>query len=104
MKEYHKQWVSLLKGAQLLIDTNQCRFVCQAIDHAFYNERYNVYLNISLNACDALFEEISDRLGGALTVSQWLSKQNIPPELLTSDAMREYRLRWIDNMIKEFDA
>lgn len=48
--------------------------------------------------------EVNWRLGGHPTVRSWLLGNGISSESeMTFDALMEYRLRWLDAIIEEFD-
>jgi hypothetical protein len=49
-----------------------------------------------------LLKSISESLDGCNSVKYWLRCQGVPLKDLTPEAMREYRLRWIDKMIEDF--
>ena len=52
----------------------------------------------------ALCNMIDKRINGAFSVKQWLISQGVPQVDLTPSALREYRLRWLDQLISEFKA
>lgn len=94
-------WVLLLKGAKSFIESKRNYFVCVALD-----SYYMMYggEDISYDALCSLKREIHERLNGSSSVEKWLYHYHkIPMEEFTQDVMREYRMAWIDLMIKEFE-
>lgn len=52
-----------------------------------------------------LFRVLLDRLEGEFDVKSWLlNKAKVPEDQLTDQNVQAYRLRWIDELIREFSA
>lgn len=95
-----KAKIEILAEAKKMIASKQHEFVCHAIQEAggkFWMRE----------AAKQLVATISDRLGPcAGTVSTWLINKGFPEEdvFLFKDGdayvLREYRIRWIDDMIR----
>lgn len=83
--------VRLLRGARERIAACREDYVCHALMRA---ERYT-----GTGVGFKLREEISRRLGPHSTVATWLKSRRCKD--VTAQNLREYRLRWIDSMIKE---
>lgn len=92
--------IKILVEAQKLIATKEHEFVCHAIQYA--GERFWMR-----ETAKQLVATISDRLGPhAGTVSTWLINNGVSQEEVfafkdgDAYALREYRIRWIDDMIR----
>ena len=69
---------------------NKSRYICWSLPY-------------DLPEIDMLRDIIESRLNGRKTVGAWLNLvMNIPAKQLTHENIQEYRLRWIDHLIKEF--
>ena len=98
--------VKLLKNARERIEQHRNDWVCTAIS----NSAYDLSLSgggfkFANRIAERLRRNISKSLEGHAYVDHWLAqKKNIPARDLTKDAVRAYRLRWIDSMIAQLEA
>lgn len=103
-------------------DDPRALLFCALLDNA----RRKIYLRKSYYLCDALTEASADITGnprcdsvmalldwisepimrddphGPGTVESWLNQQGVPGDCMSPERMRQYRLQWIDAMIKYF--
>ena len=91
---YEPAWIPLLKSAREWIEQRKCTHVCHALDFAakaYEGSRFN-----------EIAEEIEDLIASAIdgceVVTEW------PPAAHCAESrseQRDYRLAWIDRIIKE---
>lgn len=97
--------INLLEMARDEIRCYATLFVCIAIDNAVAEKYGDDFSEASVDRWDAarsyLQEWITSSLCACITVRSWLGTQGIPSKRIAQDALRDYRLRWIDNMIEE---
>lgn len=89
--------IKLFKHAKTLIRNRSEDFVCLAVLEADIWVR-DVFENAS-RVSAILREEIDNRIHPCGTVSAWLHDKH--DVTWTFDSIRDYRIRWIDSMIKE---
>ena len=89
--------VELLKIARDMIECEDERFICHAVVwSAYYKKGYHA-------AGKRVADFISRSLNGHYTLDAWLEVvAGVHYSKLTAKRMREYRLRYIDHLIKEF--
>ena len=83
-----EKFVAALRDARSRIESGQADFVCVAL---LYSDQ-----------SDALRQWISRSMGLHRTAKGWLISQGVPRQKLTSEALRAYRIRWINRMIRYF--
>lgn len=93
-KKRAREFVQILKTARPLIEFGHNNFVCPAVDAVTES-----------HLGDALkFWIAQDQLGGVFTAYGWLVKQGVKTDELTHENMRQWRLMWIDKMIKHWEG
>lgn len=89
--------IELLKRARELISAGIHRYACSAILHAA-----DVEPAIRKHVAVALVREISNSIQPWSSVEMWLvSECCVLHHDITTERMRDYRVRWIDDMIKQ---
>ena len=78
------------------------RFICTAITKASFS------VEISYDDADRAMAVIHDRLDGKFTIEEWvyvnvLGGNRVQFNSLNSEVFKEYRLRWLDALIAEFE-
>lgn len=79
-------------------------YICAAINHDYAAPRYD-----RSRALDVIYERIqgTPRPSGSIgdSVTQWLlDNTSAKRDDMTRDQMRLYRMRWLNALIKEFEA
>lgn len=85
--------IRVLKGAKIVLRERREDWVCPALSKAARDTEEEMMAN-------KIRELISCRLGEWNWVTTWLNREGIPAEQVRQYA-REYRLLWIDSMVKE---
>ena len=91
---YEPAWVPLLKSAREWIEQRKCTYVCHALDFAakaYEGSRFN-------GLAEEIEYLIASAIDGCEVVTEW------PPASKYAESrseQRDYRLAWIDHMIKE---
>jgi len=107
----NKQIAEVFKDARQALMNNRFRYICHCISFDRYNlgRVSTVGWYAQRDARNSARAVISERMGSHEhdSLETWLANQNIPGltygKLMTmSREMREYRLRWLDSLIKEF--
>lgn len=102
--------VAVLARARQLIASEACDYVCWAIEkahHQLYNSKKSKpsYLP-KCSPAGRLLERIDEALGLYTTVTSWLVREHGAPAKIhlqyDHPLAREYRLRWLDALIKEY--
>jgi hypothetical protein len=88
--------IKLLKKAKKLIRNESETFVCLAISEAASLDYANTY-----KTSYALREEIERRIEPYGTVTSWLNSIHDDAWDASTSEIVQYRIRWIDSMIKE---
>lgn len=95
----NKDFVMALKIAKR--DLHRFGFICNALPGSRFRKQDN-FTPALQDAGDMLRELIMSRLEGQATVDGWLiSKVGVPQRLLYKH-ITEYRIRWLNSLIKEF--
>lgn len=104
-KEEQKAGLRLLKKARTKIKNKTQDYVCVALTASRRVAGEGGWVNyLDTDVATKLRQEIRVRMNFRTFVDQWLEHvKGIPYQQLTSKNMREYRLRWIDSMIKELE-
>lgn len=89
--------IKLLKKAKRLIRDLKDDFVCIALIEAAQKSDRRCAMKVSI----ALRNEIDARIHPYGTVSFWLAVKHDVELLESPQDIRDYRIRWIDSMIKE---
>ena len=94
--------VFMLEQVKKRIQTGQNRFICLAVDHEFSGS----------DSAEAFKQFIRERISGYYTIENWLVNSETGPKLdrvyirrlynEKSRILRDYRVRWLDSLIKEF--
>lgn len=84
------------KKARQMIKSDQERFICNGLDNISYRP--------SRRDCDAAKAIINNRMGRDIhTLGCWVCENVYQNEYYPNrDEMKEYRLRWLGALIKEF--
>ena len=91
---YKRDWIPLLEAVRELVRHSAVRYVCNALYVVAHST--NASEKLSAQAAE-LSDYIEQSLGGFHTVSEWF-RENYPA--VKYDEVN-YRLAWIDHMIKE---
>lgn len=97
--------IRLLKIAREEIKNNEGFLVCASISMAVADKYREDFSAASVDRWDKAREYLDSwitlSLDNKVTVRSWLVSQGISSKHIEPQALREYRLRWIDNMIEE---
>lgn len=90
--------LAVLEKVRESIRRRDHRYICDAVKWAAYAGSQSEYF-----AASCLSDRIQRSLGSHNTAEEWLRcVHNVPVKQLTYENMREYRLRWLDTLIKEY--
>jgi len=91
--DMNKQIAGAFRAARARIKRRKNNFICIALLDSGHPLRSSA-INI-----------VQTRMAGAFTLSKWLVVHKVAPRIddLDDALMREYRLRWLDALIQEFD-
>jgi copper oxidase (laccase) domain-containing protein len=82
-----------LRRVRHLIKTNQCTFICHALDEVALNSK------VLRHACEQLKAYVAEALKPSSVLQNWQAHNKMPDR--GSDQRREDRLAWIDWMLNE---
>ena len=97
----------ILKVARTLIESEERYYVCYAIEVAACKlMQPNLSLEKTIRQKEqALLKRIDKALNGSSTVGDWLNTIcGVPYKDLNREALLDYRIRWIDELIKEYQS
>jgi len=98
-KQTRELRIEALLHARYLIYRGEGIFVCFGI--LFWGDESTKKYKIAKD----LVNEIDDMIYGCCSIIDWLyAQKNGPYERITYEEQREYRIRWIDHMIKQEEA
>ena len=95
LAHYDPEWIPVLEAARELVRHSAVRYVCTALYVVAHSS--NASEKLSAQAAE-LSDYIEQSLGGFHSVTEW------PPAAHCAESrseQRDYRLAWIDHMIKE---
>ncbi len=96
--------IRLFRGAKRLIQQNKQKYICYALQSAWYSTQ-NSYRWVSAEALTVAQGIIRTRLGRYETIERWLLREvGVNPFLVHKENTQPYRLRWIDAIIKELES